>query len=193
MSTDDSQTDAKPLAVRQLSVPLDVRAACRAGEEKVGELPLSALMRCHDMAPEDGQVSYRIRFFQGQGVHPLAAEIAIEAALALECARCRETVVQPVASSSWLSFVFSEEQAEHVEAAAEPVILGREGRVKPLDLIEDELLMAVPLMPVHETPCGPIPPNRPYESGQLTEPVQDERESPFAALAALKKGPRGKD
>ena len=190
MSSDDSQNDAKPLDVRQLSVPLDVRAACRAGEERAGELPLSALSRCRDMAPEDGRLSYRIRFFEGQGVHPLAAEMAIEASLALECARCRETVVVPVASSSRLSFVFSEEQAEHVDAAAEPVILGREGRVKLLDLIEDELLMAVPLMPVHETPCGPIPPDRPYESGQLAEPVdEDGDDNPFAALAALKKGP----
>ncbi len=185
MSTDDSQTDAK-----QLSVPIDVRAACRAGEERAGELPLSALSRCRDMAPEGGRLSYRMHFFEGQGVHPLAAEVSIEAALALECARCRETVVQTVASSSHLSFVFSEEQAEHVDAAAEPVILGREGRVKPLELIEDELLMAVPLMPVHETPCGPIPPDRPYESGQLAEPVdEDGDDNPFAALAALKKGP----
>jgi uncharacterized protein len=193
MSIDDSQNDAKPLDVRQLSVPLDVRAACRAGEEKAGELTLSALPRCRDMAPEDGRLTYRVRFFEGQGVHPLSAEIGVEASLALECARCRETVVQSVASASLLSFVFSEEQAEHVDAEAEPVILGPEGRVKLLELIEDELLMAVPLMPVHETPCGPIPPDRPYESGQLAEPVDDDGDdNPFAALAALKKGP-GKD
>lgn len=193
MSIDDSQTDAKQVDARQLSVPLDVRAACRAGEEMAGELSLSALPRCRDMAPEDGRLTYRIRFFEGQGVHPLTAEMSIEASLALECARCRETVVQSVASHSLLSFVFSEEQAEHVDAAAEPVIVGREGRVKLLELIEDELLMAVPLMPVHEAACGPISADRPYESGQLAEPVDDGEENPFAALAALKKGSGGKD
>ncbi|QGT79080.1 hypothetical protein GM160_09390 [Guyparkeria halophila] len=188
MSIDDSQTDAK-----QLSVPLDVRAACRSGDERVGEVPIAALPRCRDLAPEAGRLAYRLRFFEGQGVHPLAAELSIEASLALECARCRETVVQPVASTSRLSFVFSEEQAEHVETDAEPVILGREGRVKVLDLIQDELLMAVPLMPVHDTPCGPISSDRPYESGQLAEPAEDEGDNPFAALAALKKGSGGKD
>ncbi|MFN2382239.1 MAG: DUF177 domain-containing protein [Guyparkeria sp.] len=194
MSIDDSQTDAKQVDARQLSVPLDVRAACREGEEMAGELSLSALPRCRDMASEDGRLTYRIRFFEGQGVHPLAAEMSIEALLALECARCRETVGQSVASHSLLSFVFSEEQAEHVDAAAEPVILGREGRVKLLELIEDELLMAVPLMPVHDTACGPISADRPYESGEIAEPVDENGdEHPFAALAALKKGSGGKD
>lgn len=188
MSTDDSQTDAG-----QLGVPLDVPAACRSNEERVGEVPLAALPRCRDLAPAAGRLAYRLRFFEGQGVHPLAAELSIEASLALECARCRETVVQPVAASSRLSFVFGEAQAEHVEADAEPVILGREGRVRPLDLIEDLLLMAVPLMPVHATSCAPIAPGRPYESGQLAEPAGEAGEHPFAALAALKKGPGGAD
>ncbi len=187
MSIDDSQT------AKSLSVPIDVRAACRSGDERVGEVPISSLPRCRDMAPEDGRLSYRLRFFEGQGVHPLAAEMEVEASLSLECARCRETVVQSVASASRLSFVFSEEQAEHVETEAEPVILGREGRVRPLDLIEDELLMAVPLMPVHDTPCGPISSDRPYESGQLAEPVDEGEDNPFAALAALKRRPGGKD
>ncbi|MFP4251016.1 MAG: YceD family protein [Guyparkeria sp.] len=188
MSTDDSQTQ-----VKQLSVPLDVRAACRAGEEWGGEVPVAALPRCRDMAPEAGRLAYRLRFFEGQGVHPLAAELSIEASLALDCARCRETVVQSVSSRSRLSFVFSEEQAEHVETDAEAVILGREGRIKLLELIEDELLMAVPLMPVHDRPCGVISSDRPYESGKIAEPVDEGEDNPFAALAALKKGSGGKD
>ena len=183
MSIDDRQN-----ADRQLTVPLDVRAACRSGAVESGEVPLSALPRCRDMAPEDGMLAYRVGFFESQGVQPLAAEVRIETALALECARCREAVVTPVASASQIRFVFSEDQAEHVEAQAEPVILGREGRVRLLDLLEDEVLMAVPLMPVHDRPCAPIEPGRAYESGELAEPVDEERENPFAALAALKKG-----
>jgi len=182
MSTDDRKNGA-----RQLTVPLDVRSACRAEAVESGEVPLAALPRCEDMAPEGGMLAYRVGFFESQGVQPLAAEVRVETQLALECARCRETVVTPVTSSSQVRFVFSEDQAEHVESQAEPVILGREGRVRLLDLLEDELLMAVPLMPVHEHPCAPIEPGRAYESGELPEPAEGERENPFAALAALKK------
>ena len=186
MSTDDRQN-----ADRQLTVPLDVRAACRSGAVESGEVPLAALPRCRDMAPEGGALVYRVAFFEAQGVHPLAAEISIDASLALECARCRETVVTPVSAVSQVRFVFSEDQAEHVETEAEPVILGREGRVRLLDLLEDEVLMAVPLMPVHEQPCAEIASGRVYESGELAEPDDEERENPFAALAALKKDPGG--
>ncbi|MCL7744547.1 YceD family protein [Guyparkeria hydrothermalis] len=186
MPTDDRQnTD------RQLTVPLDVRAACRSGAVETGEVPLAALPRCRDMAPDGGQLAYRVGFFESQGVQPLAAEVHIEAALALECARCRQTVVTPVTSTSQIRFVFSEDQAEHVEAEAEPVILGREGRVRLLDLLEDEVLMSVPLMPVHDQPCAEIAAGQAYESGELPEPSGEERENPFAALAALKKDPGG--
>lgn len=188
MSTDDRQnTD------RQLTVPIDVRAACRSAAVEAGEVALAALPRCRDMAPDGGTLAYRVGFHESQGVQPLAAEVYIEAALALECARCRQTVITPVESASQVRFVFSEDQAEHVEAEAEPVILGREGRVRLLDLLEDELLMAVPLMPVHEEPCAEIAPGRAYESGELPEPADEERDNPFAALAALKKGRGGEE
>jgi len=188
MSTDDRQKDA-----RQLTVPLDVRGACRTGAVESGEVPLASLPRCRDMAPEAGMLTYRVRFFEAQGVFPLAAQVEIEASLALECARCREAVITPVSSSSEVRFVFSDDQAEHVETDAEPIILGREGRVRLLDLIEDELLMSVPLMPTHDQPCAEIAPGRAYESGELEEPAEDERDNPFAALAALKKDAGGKD
>ena len=186
MSTDDRQN-----ADRQLTVPLDVRAACRSGAVEAGEVPLAALPRCRDMAPDGGMLTYRVGFFESQGVQPLAAEVHVEVALALECARCRRTVVTPVTSTSQVRFVFSEDQAEHVEAEAEPVILGREGRVRLLDLLEDESLMAVPLMPVHEEPCAEIASGRAYESGELPESADEERDNPFAALAALKRGSGG--
>ncbi|HZJ81524.1 MAG TPA: YceD family protein [Guyparkeria sp.] len=188
MSTDNRQNDT-----RQLTVPLSVRAVCRAGVVESGEVPQAALSRCRDMVAEGDALAYQVRFFEGQDVHPLAAEVRVEASLVLECARCREMVVTPVSSTSEVRFVFSDDQAEHVETEAEPVILDREGRLQLLDLLEDELLMAVPLMPVHDQPCAEISADRPYTSGVLEEVGEEERESPFAALAVLKKGSGRKD
>jgi len=149
---------------------------------------MSMLPRCREIAPQDGVASCEVRFFEGAGVHPLQAEVRVVAPLALECARCREPVRQTVSVVSRVTFVFSDEQAEHVEAETEPVVLGREGRVRVTDLVEDEILMAVPLMPVHDSPCAEIAPGRPWESGQIEQPdAEDEKENPFAALAALKR------
>ncbi|MGM0516647.1 MAG: YceD family protein [Pseudomonadota bacterium] len=155
---------------------------------------MSMLPRCREIAPEGGVVSYDVRFFEGQGVHPLEADIRVTAPLALECARCRQPVTQTVSVTSRVTFVFSDEQAEHVETETEPVVLGREGRVRLTDLLEDEILMAVPLMPVHEEPCAEIAPGSPWESGQIEESVaEDATENPFAVLAALKRGDETKE
>ena len=178
----------------RLSVPLDVRGACRQAVVESGEIPMSMLPRCREIAPADGVASCEVRFFEGQGVHPLQADIHVTAPLALECARCLEPMTQTVSVASRLTFVFSDEQAEHVEADTEPVVLGREGRVRLTDLVEDEILMAVPVMPVHEAPCAEVGPGRPWESGQIEEPsAEDEKDNPFAALAALKRNGGGKE
>ncbi len=192
MPRNDSQTDTERASGR-LTIPLDVRAACRQEAVESGEVPLAGLPRCREITPEGGLAAYEVRFFEGQGVHPLQADIRVSAPLELECSRCREPVVLSVAVASRVTFVFSEEQAEHVEAETEPVVLGREGRVRLLDLLEDEILMAVPLMPVHEEACSELARGQAYESGRIDESASDEEgENPFAALAALKRGP-GRD
>ena len=52
-----------------------------------------------------------------------------------------------------------------------------------IELIEDELLLSLPLVPRHEV-C-PVPLPRPVDD--LSHAEGDERPNPFAALAALKK------
>lgn len=193
MSKNDSQ-DEQGRAPGRLTIPLDVRAACRQGLVESGQVPLAALSRCRDMAPPNEVLTYELHFSEGAGVHPLQAEVQVSAPLSLECARCREPVICPVSAHSMVSFVFSDDQAGHVDADVEPVVLGREGRIRLIDLLEDELLMAVPLMPVHEQACSPLAEalvaGQAYESGQIDESVAgDVEDNPFASLAALKKGP----
>lgn len=193
MPRNHSQLDTERASGR-LTIPLDVRAACRQEEVESGEAPLAGLSRCREITSEGGTFAYEVRFFEGQGVHPLQAEIRISAPLQLECSRCMEPVVQTVSVASRVTFVFSDEQAEHVETETEPVVLGREGRIRLVDLLEDEILMAVPLMPVHEEACSDLASGRAYESGRIDESASEEgSENPFAALAALKKGPGGGD
>lgn len=193
MSENDSQ-DEQQRAPGRLTIPFDVRAACRQGLVESGQVPLAALPRCRDMAPPEGMLTYNLHFSEGSGVHPLQAEVQVSAPLSLECARCREPVIRTVSGHSTVSFVFGDDQAGHVDSDVEPVVLGREGRIRLIDLLEDELLMAVPLMPIHEQACSPVADalaaGQAYESGEIDESVAEQAEdNPFAALAALKKGP----
>ena len=49
-------------------------------------------------------------------------------------------------------------------------------------LVEDELLLAMPLVPMHGTCPQPL-------TGAPAEVSEEPRANPFAALAALKRGP----
>ena len=58
------------------------------------------------------------------------------------------------------------------------------GRVNAY-LIEDELLLALPLVPRHEQCPEPLP-----RAFVEDDPAIDPADNPFAVLAALKRGPR---
>ena len=106
------------------------------------------------------------------------------ATVAMTCQRCLESVELPLLAEFNLGLVQGEQEAERLPEEYEPLRAGRD----PVDVapvFEDELLLALPVVPRHEA-CSmdysPEPPER------IDEPVEEEapRENPFAALAALK-------
>ena len=82
----------------------------------------------------------------------------------------------------------TEGQAEALDAELEDDVLELQRHTDLSELVEDELLLALPLVPRHEDCPEPLP------MGELgdPEPAADappERPHPFAALAQLKKKP----
>lgn len=110
-----------------------------------------------------------------------AAEGRISATLALTCQRCLEAVAVPVEAETRLMFVADEADAEAVPASHDAVVMS-EGRVLLPALVEDELLLALPLIPAHpaESGCGPK-----GESKAQAPALGSQR--PFAALRDLMK------
>lgn len=112
------------------------------------------------------------------------AELAVEGAVTLICQRCLENYSQPLAGLSRFVLVDSEAEADALfeetgedDAAPEPLVAARP--VDALELMEDELLLALPLVPRH-TVCPDSAATR--RLAEKEQPV-----SPFAALAPLKK------
>ena len=77
----------------------------------------------------------------------------------------------------------TEAEAEAQDDDAEEDLLVLEPQFDLLALLEDELLMAFPLVPMHEQ-C-PSPPS--FQAGEAELPPEDAKPHPFAALAQLKK------
>jgi methionyl-tRNA formyltransferase len=88
----------------------------------------------------------------------------------------------PVAQSTLEEKVLRIWEAEALPDAYDPLLL-ETPLIRPRDLIEDELILAVPAVPRHaEGSCAPPA----FEAGG--EDALVERPNPFAALAALKRG-----
>lgn len=109
-----------------------------------------------------------------------------QVAAPLECQRCLEAVAEPLEVDRSFLFAATEEQAAQWDGEHEEDVLVISHHFNLFALIEDELLMEVPLVPRHEICPVPVV----LSTGDIDTPADGaapEREHPFAALAALKK------
>ncbi|MES2944513.1 MAG: DUF177 domain-containing protein [Pseudomonadota bacterium] len=103
----------------------------------------------------------------------------------LTCQRCMATVSTPLEVDQWYRFVASEDIAMAEDDESEEDLLVMEPQFDLLAVLEDELLMALPLVPMHEEcPEAPVLSAGDIDAG---EPAGGgEKPNPFAVLAQLK-------
>jgi uncharacterized protein len=148
--------------------------------------PISSLERLADetqgLAP-DQAVSWEARGElrpQAGADDQVWLHLHAEAAVPLACQRCMATVTIPVAVDQTYRFVATEEIAMAEDDQSEEDLLVTEPQFDLLALIEDELLMALPLVPMHEV-CPDAPALRDEPAAAAPE-----KPNPFAVLAQLK-------
>jgi uncharacterized protein len=120
-----------------------------------GELELKALPRLNDILHADrGSVSADLRFRKRGGW--LTVELEYAATVELTCQRCLEEFAYPVRARVEMALVESE-TGESVPEGYEALVV-EQGRLRPIDVVEDELIMALPLVPRHarSDDCGPL-------------------------------------
>jgi uncharacterized protein len=145
-----------------------------AGAIQQGVWPLSDFQRLRDMlASDEGEVGYRVQGTRDEQGRP-ALHLRVEGTLQLRCQRCLEPLPFEVRVEDQLvlAATLNEIHAEPADAhAPDRILAGREMPVR--ELIEDELILALPYAPRHES-C---------EAGAA---AQDDRgNSPFARLRGL--------
>lgn len=169
---------------------LDMAAAAADGAELGGEWPLAQFERLLDGWPADapapeGTVRWQARAEQRKpnAVEPeIWMELQARAEVWRECQRCLQPVAVPLAFGHWLRFVRGEAEAARLDADSEDDVLELPRQLDLRELVEDELLMALPIVPRHEA----CPASLPMSVGE--DEVQPEpEENPFAVLAQLKK------
>lgn len=114
--------------------------------------------------------------------------VRAQARLPMVCQRCMGAVEVPLAVERSFRFVADEATAAREDEEAEEDLLVLSPQFDLLELIEDELLMALPLVPRHEPDC-PAPVRLSSQDAGFDEAQSDGRPHPFAALAQLKRKP----
>ena len=109
--------------------------------------------------------------------------LQVSTTLPLTCQRCMGAVDTLLAVDQWFRFVATEEIAMAQDDESEEDLLVMTPQFDLLALLEDELLMALPLVPMHvQCPVAPV-----LSAGDLElETIATEKPNPFAVLAQLK-------
>ena len=160
------------------SRPVDVERLADAGETREFDVPLRELPRLAPaLAVDNGSAHCRIVFARERGA-PTAA-VAVQAKLGLRCERCLRPVWLDVDDESRVWLVTDPAQGDDLDPGIEPT-LAPQGRIALRDLAEEELLLALPLVPRHElaSECGVA-----TDDGAEEEVLQ----KPFAGLGELLK------
>lgn len=166
----------------------NLTAWAQTGQPASGRVELVELPRlCADLdlsgppaRPIGWQAQVELRELVG-GPPQLWLHLLALAHLPMSCQRCLKPAEQAVQVDRWFRFVESEEVAEAEDDDSEEDLLVFEPQFDLLQLLEDELLLDLPLVPMHDS-C-PQPPVLGWP--KALEPAADEPH-PFAALARLK-------
>jgi len=151
-----------------------------ARREFEGRIPLAAMTRLRDsLLQPDGDVRYQLAFGTDALRLPFA-ELRIEAELPLECQRSLQRFLLPVRLVQRLGLIRDEADEAALPQDYEALLVEADGMLKPAELVEDELILALPVVPVS-------PHAEAVERDFAPTAEETARASPFAALEGLGK------
>ncbi|HSI48444.1 MAG TPA: YceD family protein [Ideonella sp.] len=168
---------------------LDVAALAEQGRSISGQWPVGELSRLDEAQLLTGDVAPAVVRWQAEGEQrPVTGgtpevwlHLQAEVNLSLCCQRCLGPVVSDVAVDCSLRFVSDEASAAEMDADSEDDVLALQRWMDLRELVEDELLLALPLVPRHEVCPEPLPLPEDEVEADEAQP------NPFAVLAQLRK------
>ena len=166
---------------------LDVKAFAKAQMRLEGETPVVEFERLAEDCVGDvtGQVVWSVEGAvqpDASGKDAIWLHLEAKANVPLTCQRCLHPVPVELLIEQDFRFVADEATAVAEDDESEEDLLVLEDHFDVLALIEDELLMALPLVPMHPTCLSEQAPTSREEEALLAEA----KPNPFAVLASLK-------
>ncbi len=168
---------------------LNLQALAQDGQPWSEVTPLKDLQRLADEAQDlgtDTAVPWQARAElrpQIGAEDQVWLHLSAHTSVPLTCQRCMAAVSTSLEDDQWYRFVESEEVAMAEDDESEEDLLVMVPQFDLLALLEDELLMALPLVPMHETcPVTPV-----FSAVDPAVEAAEAKPNPFAVLSQLKK------
>ncbi len=182
---------------------LDVAAFAKAQSVLTGEVPVAALQRVSEGtcppadAPPDlahWQATGSQRSVLG-GAPQVRLRLQAQTTVWLHCQRCLQPMPVAVSVDRVFRFVRDEDEAAQLDEVTDSEdVLAMSRALNVIELVEDELIMALPIVPRHEACPQPLvvadqasSSEAPPVSGESDGGQEPGRPNPFAVLGALKR------
>lgn len=147
---------------------LDVPAFARDQAHLEGQWPISSLDRlgpslhpAQTLVPEETSVSWSAQGLSRQApgaVAQMRLHLRARCRAALTCQRCLQPVEELLEVDRVIRFVFDEDEAARLDEQGEEDVLACSRAVDLQALVEDELILALPLVPRHVHCAFPLVP-----------------------------------
>lgn len=171
---------------QKLPIEIDPFRLARNGLTLDGDLPVKNMGRLSEIVDDDsGTVHVKMHFDLDKVLGAPYMNGEFTAALPLKCERCSEQMTYDVDIKCSLGLINSERKIESLAEQYEPWVLDydSDNPIMLSSIVEDELILAIPLVPKHEYACLPA---EAWVAGEKIEEEITKKESPFAVLSALK-------
>lgn len=169
---------------------LDVEALTAAGASLAGEWPAAGFARwAEGGTAESPPVRWSAVGEQraAAGGPELWLHLRAQGATLRQCQRCLQPVMLPIEVDRRLRFVRDEAEAARLDEDSEDDVLVLPRRLDLHELVEDELILALPLVPRHESCPVPLWTPSADHAADAAAPDADAAPHPFAALAAWRR------
>ena len=145
-----------------------------------GTLAVAQLRRLVELlASADGEVAYKVEF--GRDEYDIShVDIQLDARLMMVCQRSMVEFSQPIHIDQRLGLIHDESEEARLPEGYDPLLI-KDGAICMKDVIEDELILGLPLVAL--SPGAPLE-QMPVTAGSV--PEDEQPPNPFAALGQLK-------
>lgn len=153
------------------------------GLKLTGELAVKDMPRLlQSLQSDEGTVTVNMAFDVDE-INTPYMQGEFTTTVSMKCERCLQAMPVKLDVHSLLAMVMDEQKIEGLAEQYEPWLLESSDDVPLSSVIEDELILALPLVPRHDEAC--LPASEWVSSDESVEEVE-EKVSPFAILATLK-------